>query len=206
MAAAERTVAAGAAWLGGSQQVALRSPRSPCRARTASTRLRIPALHRCTPHSRPRSRRCLSRGTCSPGVPADAAAGRSAEATEVEEKVEGDAAEATEVGTVEEKAAEVTEVATVEVETAEATEVATVEVETADATEVTAAATAAVGMVAEAAEMVAEMVATAVAVAVVVAVAGVCTGRPRKRWSRHRGCGSRGSRVVSRSPAGKRSR
>jgi hypothetical protein len=206
VAAAERAAAAGAAWLGGSQQVALRSRSSPCRARTASTGHRIPALHRCTPHSRPRSRRCLSRGTCSPGVPADAAAGRSAAATEVEEKAEGDAAEATEVGTVEEKAAEVTEVATVEVETAEATEVATVEVETADATEVTAAATAAVGMVAEAAEMVAEMVATAVAVAVVVAVAGVCTGRPRKRWSRHRGCGSRGSRVVSRSPAGKRSR
>ena len=96
VAAAERTVAAGAAWLGGSQQVALRSRRSPCRARTASTGHRIPALHRCTPHSRPRSRRCLSRGTCSPGVPADAAAGRSAAATEVEEKVEGDAAEATE--------------------------------------------------------------------------------------------------------------
>jgi hypothetical protein len=43
-------------------------------------------------------------------VPADAAAGRSAAATEVAEKVEGDAAEATEVGTVEEKAAEATEV------------------------------------------------------------------------------------------------
>ena len=149
MAAAERTVAAGAAWLGGSQQVALRSRCSPCRARTASTRLRIPALHRCIPHSRPRSRRCLSRGTCSPGVPADAAAGRSAEATEVAEKVEGDAAEATEVGLVEEKAAAATEVATVEEKAAEATEVglveekaaaatevATVEVETAEATEV----------------------------------------------------------------------
>ena len=126
MAAAERAVAAGAAWLGGSQQVALRSRCSPCRARTASTRLRIPALHRCIPHSRPRSRRCWSRGTCSPGVPADAAAGRSAAATEPAEKVEGDAAEATEVGLVEEKAAAATEVATVEVETAEATEVATV--------------------------------------------------------------------------------
>ncbi len=153
MAAAERAVAAGAAWLGGSQQVVLRSPRSPCRARTASTGHRIPALHRCTPHSRTRSRRCLSRGTCSPGVQADAAAGRSAAATEVAEKVEGDAAEVTEVGLVEEKAAEATEVATVEVETAEATEVATVEVETADVTEVTAAA---VGMVEKAAEMVAE--------------------------------------------------
>ena len=32
------------------------------------------------------------------------------------------------------------------------------------------------------------------------------TGRPRRRFLRHRGCGSRGSRVVSRSPAGKRSR
>ena len=96
MAAAERAVAAGAAWLGGNQRVALRSRRSPCRARTARTRLRIPALHRCIPHSRPRSRRCWSRGTCSPGVPADAAAGRSAAATEVEEKVEGDAAEAKE--------------------------------------------------------------------------------------------------------------
>ena len=136
MAAAERAVAAGAAWLGGSQQVVLRSRSSPCRARTASTRLRILALRRCTPHSRPRSRRCLSRGTCSPGVPADAAAGRSAAATEVAEKVEGDAAEATEVGTVEEKAAEATEVATVEVETAEATEVATVEEKAAEATEV----------------------------------------------------------------------
>ena len=125
MAAAERAVAAGAAWPGGSQRVVLRSRSSPCRARTASTRLRIPALHRCIPHSRPRSRRCLSRGTCSPGVPADAAAGRSAAATEVAEKVEGDAAEATEVGLVEEKAAEATEVATVEVATAEATEVAT---------------------------------------------------------------------------------
>ena len=96
VAAAERAVAAGAAWLGGNQRVALRSRRSPCRARMARTRLRIPALHRCIPHSRPRSRRCLSRGTCSPGVPADAAAGRSAAATEVEEKVEGDAAEAKE--------------------------------------------------------------------------------------------------------------
>ena len=184
MAAAERAVAAGAAWLGGSQQVALRSRSSPCRARTASTGHRIPALHRCTPHSRPRSRRCLSRGTCSPGVPADAAAGRSAAATEVEEKAEGDAAEATEVGTVEEKAAEVTEVATVEVETAEATEVATVEVETADVTEVTAAA---VGMVEKAAEMVAERAeraATAVAMAGAEGMVAVAVYVVRNRCNR----------------------
>ena len=168
MAAAERAVAAGAAWLGGNQRVALRSRRSPCRARMARTRLRIPALHRCIPHSRPRSRRCLSRGTCSPGVPADAAAGRSAAATEVAEKVEGDAAEATEVGLVEEKAAEATEVATVEVETAEATEVATVEEKAAEATEVTAAATAA----------------TVATVAAAVARAEARTGWPRRRWSR----------------------
>ena len=168
MVAAERAVASGAARLGGSRRVALHSPSSPCRERTASTLLLTPAPHRCKHHSRPRRRSCSSRGICSPAVPADAAAGRSAAATEVAEKVEGDAAEATEVGLVEEKAAEATEVATVEVETAEATEVATVEEKAAEATEVTAAATAA----------------TVATVAAAVATAEARTGWPRRRWSR----------------------
>ena len=131
----------------------------------------------------------MSRGTCSPGVPADAAAGRSAEATEVEEKEEGDAAVATEVGLVEEKAAEATEVGLVEEKAAAATEVATVEVETADATGVMAERAAlAVGKVAEATAAAARVAAAmARAVEVLVAMeAGANAGRSQCSRSRGR--------------------